>query len=190
MLRLLLSLSLCLTGLDARATLVTTSSVEELTQVAPRIVRGTVVASVPRVHPERGGVETFTTVQVKRTLRGEGSAMLTVWQPGGTVGELTTRVSGAAAFSPGEEVVLFLEPLDPGPDGTTLFVPVALSAAKFLLVPDGLESRVLRNSTGIGFYLKNLCAELPVREGGLEDFGTEEAFLAQVMMAVAAEEAR
>ena len=67
---------------------------------------------------DAGEIWTFTSFEVQEVWRGYVPARITVRLLGGRVGNLTSSVSGIPHFRPGEEVVLFLEPiLKPGGRG-------------------------------------------------------------------------
>ncbi|MFZ0522584.1 MAG: hypothetical protein WAL95_16280, partial [Candidatus Acidiferrales bacterium] len=60
---------------------------------------------------------TFTTFAIEETWKGAppgAAAQITVRLLGGSVGDLTSTVSGIPRFHPGEEVILFLEPTSRG----------------------------------------------------------------------------
>jgi hypothetical protein len=82
-------------------------SVEDLARSSDLVVRGTVLSTSSRW--SEGRIYTFAEIQVASSLRGAAPARLTAITPGGIVGDVGQRVDGAAAFTPGEEVVVFLE---------------------------------------------------------------------------------
>jgi len=60
---------------------------------------------------DSGEIWTRTTFEVAETWRGaSGSRLIAVRLLGGTLGNISSRVSGIPRFQPGEEAVLFLEP--------------------------------------------------------------------------------
>lgn len=59
---------------------------------------------------DAGEIWTFTSFEVAETWKGSASERFTVRLLGGTVGSLTSHVSGVPRFRAREEVVLFLEP--------------------------------------------------------------------------------
>ncbi len=88
-------------------------SVEDLARTSDAVVRGRVLSTSARW--TEGRIQTYAEVEVAASLRGAAPARVTVVTPGGVVGELGQRVDGAATFSAGEQVVLFLS--RPGRDG-------------------------------------------------------------------------
>ena len=99
-----------------RATTIEKMSLDRMTQLAPIIVHARCVASSTAW--DAGDIWTFTTFEVletwKAASRGPVASRITVKLLGGTVGPLTSHVSGVPRFQPGEEVVLFLQPASRG----------------------------------------------------------------------------
>jgi hypothetical protein len=54
-------------------------------------------------------IVTYVWVEVAEALKGAPGKTVIIQQPGGEVDGIAQRVSGLASFTPGEEVVLFLE---------------------------------------------------------------------------------
>jgi len=98
-------------GAAARATTLEKMSVARMSQAAPAIVRARCVSNATAW--EGREIWTFTTFEVsERWKQAAGTpipAQITVRLLGGTVGALTSHVSGVPRFAPGEEVVLFLQ---------------------------------------------------------------------------------
>jgi hypothetical protein len=63
---------------------------------------------------ENGQIWTVTSFDVVETMKGALPAQITVRLPGGRVGHLTATVDGTPKFSPGDEVVAFLERIPGG----------------------------------------------------------------------------
>jgi hypothetical protein len=82
--------------------------VERMADLAQAIVRARCVSNSTRW--DAGEIWTFTTFEVEETWKGSATERVTVRLLGGTVGSLTSTVSGVRRFRAGEEVVLFLEP--------------------------------------------------------------------------------
>lgn len=93
---------------SAGATTFARMSVTEMTHAAPVIVRARCVANM--VGWEEGEIWTFTEFEIQETWRGTAPARITVRLLGGTLGNITSTVSGVPRFRSGEEVVLFLQP--------------------------------------------------------------------------------
>ncbi|MFY0530289.1 hypothetical protein ACN28I_46365 [Archangium gephyra] len=101
-----------LLSLSASATTMLRADLPELAQTSDAIVHGTVRRVESRWSGDGRRIVTDVEIQVTEALKGTsgqaGSTVL-VTQPGGQVGDIGQRVSGLAAFTPGEEVVVFLE---------------------------------------------------------------------------------
>jgi hypothetical protein len=82
--------------------------VERMADLAQVIVRAVCVSNSTRW--DAGEIWTFTTFEVEETWKGSASEGVKVRLLGGTVGSLTSTVSGVPRFRAGEEVILFLEP--------------------------------------------------------------------------------
>lgn len=102
------------------------ADVESLTAAADAVVRARVESRTSAWAP--GGGQIFTTVVLRsvETWKGEAGPRVAVLVPGGEVGELSQVVQGAALFSEGEEVVVFLRLRAPG-----VFAVERLSLGKF-----------------------------------------------------------
>lgn len=79
---------------------------EQLIGKSPLIVTARVLAS--RAVDVDGGIWTETHLAVTETLRGAAPDVLTVREPGGTLGNRTTVIFGSAEYAPGETVLAFL----------------------------------------------------------------------------------
>ena len=93
------------------ATTLERMSLAKMTQTAPLIVRARCVANSTAW--DAGEIWTFTTFAIEETWKGAppgAPAQIKVRLLGGSVGNLTSTVSGVPHFHPGEEVILFLEP--------------------------------------------------------------------------------
>jgi hypothetical protein len=113
-LSILLALAILLAGTAARSTTLVHMSVAQMTQTAKLVIRARCVEN--SIRWEDGEIWTFTTFTIGETWKGPQNPFLnqylTIRLLGGTVGHFTSNVSGIPRFSPGEEVVLFLEPAD------------------------------------------------------------------------------
>jgi len=91
----------------AAATTLVRMSVAKISQTAQAIVRARCLESSARW--DSGEIWTFTSFSVGEVWNGAAPARITVRLLGGRVANLTSTVSGIPRFSPGEDVVLFLE---------------------------------------------------------------------------------
>jgi hypothetical protein len=82
--------------------------VERMADLARVIVRAICVSN--STGWDAGEIWTFTTFEVAEMWKGLATERVTVRLLGGTVGSLTSTVSGVPRFRTGEEVILFLEP--------------------------------------------------------------------------------
>ncbi len=107
----ILGVALAGCGAAGQATTLEKMSVARMSQAAPAVVRARCVSNATAW--DRGEIWTFTTFEVsERWKQAPGApipAQITVRLLGGTMGALTSHVSGVPRFAPGEEVVLFLE---------------------------------------------------------------------------------
>jgi hypothetical protein len=81
-------------------------SLDRMTLGSNLIIYGTVVSA----HSlwEGQAINTYTSIRVKETLKGEGREFITVKQMGGRVGDITDEVTGSPELNQGEDVILFL----------------------------------------------------------------------------------
>jgi hypothetical protein len=96
----------------AKPTTLVRMSIAQMTQAAHLVVRARCVSNSTAW--DAGEIWTFTSFAMeetwKGTLSGNSGTYLTVRLLCGSVGNLTSTVSGIPRFIPGEQVVLFLEP--------------------------------------------------------------------------------
>jgi hypothetical protein len=122
------------------------ADVESLTAASDAVVHGKVLSASS--HWGKAGGQIFTAVTLKaiETWKGDARDEITVVVPGGSVGDLSQTVSGAAEFSAGEEVVVFLQ--EKGPAG--IYSVERLALGKFAVgAPPGLPKRAIRDRKGL-----------------------------------------
>ena len=83
-------------------------SLARLAQTAPLIVRARCLSNVARW--DAGEIWTFTELEVEDSWKGTAPSRLSIRLLGGSVGNITSTVSGVPRFQVGEDVILFLEP--------------------------------------------------------------------------------
>ncbi len=143
----------CLVGLGwsaspAQATLLVYRSLDQQIQTAASIVRGRVLHKRSFIYHGNGHIYTDVRLHVLEAFKGQAPHELVLRQLGGTVGERTTFIAGAARFSLGEEVVVFLEALrQPG----FLFVQ-DLGAGKYTVFLHEGRTLIRRSVEGLAFY--------------------------------------
>ena len=93
----------------AQATTLLALDLASLEGSADTIVRGQVTHVSSRWTQGGGRIVTEIELLVVETWKGTAPAKVVVMQPGGIVGDIGQRVDGVASFTPGEEVVVFLE---------------------------------------------------------------------------------
>ncbi|MCA9665386.1 MAG: hypothetical protein KC503_07355 [Myxococcales bacterium] len=142
----------------ATATVMEALSLDDLARGASHVVEGEVTSK--RVYL-RGGVPwTDTTVKLSRVLMGSatrGQSMV-VRQPGGELGTLGLRVSGAATMRRGETVMLFVRPV------RGVYVPVGMTQGKYELYKDSAGTwRARRDLSGVSFAQLNSTGAVVIR---------------------------
>lgn len=94
-----------------RATTLERMSLARMSQAAQVIVRARCISNSPAW--AAGEIWTFTTFEVEEAWKGDSTARvpgtITIRLLGGTVGALTSHVSGVPRFHSGEDVLIFLE---------------------------------------------------------------------------------
>lgn len=94
----------------AQATTLLALDVAALTKGSSLVVRAKVKSVASRWTKDGGRIMTDAVLEVSETWKGRPATQVTVMQPGGVVGEIGQQVHGTVSFTPGEEVVVFLEP--------------------------------------------------------------------------------
>ena len=137
--RFLLLLCLCLSApLTARAATARLMSEKQMVKAAVVIARGTVLSAVPRRHPS-GLIVTDVTLKVDRLLKaGDQGSTVRFTELGGTLDGKTLQVPGASSFTPGEDVVVFLE------QGGESLVELGVGAGKYRVFREGSRTLVER----------------------------------------------
>lgn len=181
--RLLVALLFTLAPAAGFATVVRAATLEQLAAQTPVIVRARVGQQQARWDDGRSRIHTFTEVLVTEALKGDVPKSLMVRQPGGVVDELGQHVDGAARFTQGEDVVLFLEA---PADDASVFVVSGLASGKVKLETTALgEVRARRDLRGIAFYAPGNDQAPVVRDvNNDEDLGTAEQFLTRIRRAI------
>jgi len=96
----------------AGATTLERMSLEKMAVAAPVIVRARCAGN--SVWRDEGEIWTFTSFDVEETWRGSPPAHVVVRLLGGSLGDITSHVSGVPRFASGEDVILFLQPTSRG----------------------------------------------------------------------------
>src|ERR1700736_5638663 len=107
-LRTILKLAILMSGATTiHATTLARLSIDQLAAAADATARLRCTSVESRW--ENGQIWTITSFDVVETMKGALPTQITVRLPGGRVGHLTATVDGTPKFSPGDEVVAFLE---------------------------------------------------------------------------------
>jgi hypothetical protein len=123
--------------LPAVATQVLYQTIEELGSKSAVVVQGEVASVRSYWNDAHTKIFTETTIAVDSAYKGDASQVVQVLQLGGTVGNVRVTAHGALQWTPGEEVVLFLEPYRDGK-----FQVAGFSQGKFNVVRDPQTSEV------------------------------------------------
>jgi hypothetical protein len=107
----IVALAALLGGPAANSTTLARMSIAQMTQAAHLVVRARCLSNSTAW--DAGEIWTFTSFAIEETWKSAAGAnpdrYVSVRLLGGTVGNLTSTVSGVPRFVPGEEIVLFLE---------------------------------------------------------------------------------
>jgi hypothetical protein len=125
---LFLSASLAL-AVPARATVLISADLGELSRDARAIVRGRVAALDAQWTDDRGSIETIVTLEVESYLKGALGAALRFRVPGGELGRFRSIVVGAPEFALNQHLVVFL-----GARGPSVPYVLGLNQGVFRLV--------------------------------------------------------
>ncbi len=126
---------------SANATVFVAPSDADLTRASDVILTGTVARIRSVVTADGESVRTFVTVNVADVLKGRvRRRAVTIREPGGQVGALRQWIHGAAEFTVGERVLLFLQRRGDGTLGTT-----SLGLGKYRIAGDtmGIAERTV-----------------------------------------------
>jgi hypothetical protein len=122
------------------------ADVESLTAAADAVVHAQVMKQKSAFGVSGGQIFTTVVLRPMETWKGEIGPQLSVLVPGGSVGELSQTVSGAAEFRDGEEVVVFLRHRTNG-----IYSVEQLALGKFAVgaALPGLPKRAMRDRRGL-----------------------------------------
>lgn len=127
-------------------------AVGELAAAADVIVVGRVLDRASRFEGTR--IFTRVRVQVDTVLKGAPGAVVAVDVLGGEVDGIGQKVSGMAAFEPGEQVALFLAARG------EVFETVGLAQGKLRIESDGLGVQVVRSFDGLTLVQRDATGTL------------------------------
>lgn len=112
--QLFLAAAICIASLvasGARATVLVPLDTQSMTARADRVLLGTVASQVSRWTDDHQAIYTDVTIRVSRAYKGtvKPGETIVVRREGGVVGTVGMKVFGAAHFTVGEEVLVFVE---------------------------------------------------------------------------------
>jgi len=163
--------------LPATGTQVLFKSVEQMGQESAAVVRGTVTDVRSFWNEKHTKIFTSTHIAVDESYKGRSAATIEVVQIGGTVGNVQVTAHGALKWSPGEEVVLFLEPFTEGryqvvgfsqgkfhierdPEtGAAYILRPALSGAELVGAPDSTGASAQVEKTSLDKFLRQALGD-------------------------------
>ncbi|MBX7114504.1 MAG: hypothetical protein K1X64_09275 [Myxococcaceae bacterium] len=171
----------------AFASVIIAHTFEQLVDRTPIVIQGRVGQVDVRIDDSLGHIYTYAEILVDQTFKGRAPKILVVRQPGGEWSGRRETVAGAARFTPGEGVILFIEP---AADDPSLYVSVALAAGKVSLEKNARGQWVGRR------YLDGLSFVAPSKGNGgnaepvipgplVEQLGTLDDIVARIRQAVA-----
>ena len=157
----LLGLCLCMASGSASATTVLKISLNEMTLGSDLIIQGSIKsAETVALGGNERHLQTHVVVNVRNVLKGQkGMKSLRLELMGGKLGKWITHIPGMPTFTPGEEVVLFLEKT------RTNWALTGLSQGKFVVQKgsDGVQ-RVRRTVDGLHFMKRNKRGQIAETE--------------------------
>jgi hypothetical protein len=170
-----------LVGTGARASVVVSESLKEMTHGAQRIVRGFVVNTQATRDAHTGNISTYVDLEVAENLKGSAGKTLRIRVSGGEVGNVSQEVAGAPRFEVGQDVLLFLE----ASRDSELYLVRSLAAGKvdFERQPNG-QTKAKRRLDGLTFVLQRPQGIIEQRPS--ENLGSAEELLVQIRSWVAA----
>ena len=130
---------------DAGATTLLRTELPELTQGSDVVVQGRVRHMESRWSADGRRILTDVHLEVTDALKGTPGAIVTLTQPGGRVGDIAQRVDGLASFTPGEEVVVFLQQ-----GGAERFVLRGMAQGKYSVKREGAGREPLAVPEAVG----------------------------------------
>lgn len=140
----------------ALATTLVALDVPGLTKLSDVVVRARVNKVEAKWNGDRTRIFTHAQLQTVEVLKGNASTEVTAIQPGGEVGELGQIVHGTAKFTPGEELVVFLERRGP------FYTVTGMVQGKFVLVSGDKGVIEARPAVGASDHLVESATQQPV----------------------------
>jgi hypothetical protein len=155
--RLILITSLVAVAQSAQATTMIPLDLKALTERADRVVYATVESTEAHWTSSHDAIYTDVKLRVQRSFKGaaQPGELVTVRREGGTVGTIGMKVFGAPQFTPGEEVVVFVEPRG----GANWVVGMAQGKLRVITRADGAKLAATAEVGAIHFTGPSLVAK-------------------------------
>jgi hypothetical protein len=133
-----ISCAAALAPIPAAATVVKAMTLEQKTEASPVVVHALVERVVSEWERDESMIQTLITLKVIEAVKGDlaRGERLVVRQGGGRVGDVEQTAPGLSVFEPGEEAILFLEPLG------ELYVPIGIGIGKYGIETFGKQKLV------------------------------------------------
>lgn len=140
-----MAMAVLATGAPAEATVVRALTLAQKVDVAPVVIHGVVerVDTAWRLYGAQ--VETRVTIRVVETIKGDfaKNERILLLRGGGTIDDFTQTAPGLSEYEPGEEVVMFLEPLG------AAFVAIGIGIGKYEVRVEAGE-RTVHHAPAVG----------------------------------------
>jgi hypothetical protein len=174
--------SLLALGGAARATTMLPLDMKALTDRADRVLYGVVESSTAHWTRDHDAIYTDVTVRVQRSYKGEvkPGEVVVVRREGGSLEGMGMKVFGAASFTVGEEVVVFVEQRS----GASYVVGMAQGKLRVSTAANGGKVVMAPEVSGIDFLQTKLRQPVTMRSRALEDFEAELKTLLRVQPGV------
>lgn len=168
--RALIGITFLVAAATAHATTMLPLDVRALTERADRVLYATVESSQSHWTPDHDAIYTDVTLRAQRSYKGavKVGETIVVRREGGSVDGIGMKVFGAAQFSVGEEVVLFVEKRG----AASWVVGMAQGKLRVLTLADGTRQVAAPDLTGIAL-LPSKTVTPPVRTRPLEELERE-----------------
>lgn len=142
-----------------RGALTVPRNLDQLTERAGIIVRGTIMTARVERHPDLGGHTVVVTLRVKKTLKGQAGNTFTFRQ---YIWDIRDRYD-AAGYRKGDEVLLML--LTPNRYGLTS--PAGMEQGRFRILRDRGGQELAVNGVGNFMLLRGMEAQVQSKAAGL-----------------------
>jgi hypothetical protein len=102
-------LILILVSQQALSLVIARASIEELATESSCIILGEIISIESKWKDENHNfIYTYVTIEISEFIKGSGESQIVIRQMGGQINDIVAEIMGTPSFSPGEEVLLFL----------------------------------------------------------------------------------